>query len=327
MNRRMYRFVASALAVGLLGLTGCSSAGEGTAETSTSEENVELSVGITPIANAASLYVALDQGIFEDEGLTVTPEVIQNASTAVPSLLNDELQVALMTSVPAVTAASKGVPIEIVSGNDRYPEDPSGDTTALVAASGSGVETAGDLGGKTVAVVGLKSAPELALRIVLRDSGVDPDDVEVVEIAYPDMVSALQSGRVDAAFVVDPFLNAAEAAGLPVIGHPFTEGLGGRTALVWMASKQFAQENQDAIEHFARAMQRAGEYSNDHPEDVLDQLSEFTSLSDEAIKGSVAPTYDTEISDEDVESYAQLLVGEGFIKEEFDTSGLLAPRR
>lgn len=153
---------------------------------------MKLSVDITPIANAASLYVAIDQGFFEDEGLTVTPEVIQNASTAVPSLLNDELQVALMTSVPAVTAASKGVPIEIVSGNDRYPEDPSGDTTALVAASGSGVETAGDLGGKTVAVVGLKSAPELALRIVLRDSGVDPDDVEVVEIAYPDMSGGMQ---------------------------------------------------------------------------------------------------------------------------------------
>lgn len=309
----------------MLTFAGCASGGAAPAgePPASGDQTTALAVGITPIANAAHLYVALEQGFFEDEGLEVTPSIIQTASTAIPSLLNDELQVALMTSVPVVTAASKQLPIRVISGSDLYPEDGATDTTALVAAAGSGVSTVADLDGKTVAVVGLKSAPELALRVVLEDAGVDSGDVEVVEIAYPDMVAALESKRVDAAFIVDPFLSAAKSAGLPVISQPFTDGIGGMSALQWVVSDAVVQANPDTAEKFASAMEKAGEYANGHPEAVRAVLPEFTSLSPEAIENSILPVYDASLTVEDVQRFIDLMVREGFIDEGYDPSGLL----
>ncbi len=313
------------LAAAMIVLSGCTGeGGAGAGSSAQSDDQVtELTVGITPIANAANLYIAIDQGYFDDEGLVVTPSVIQTAATAIPSLLNDELQLALMTSVPVITAASKGLPVVVASGNDRYPVDGVGDTTALIAAPDSGVSSVEGLADKTVAVVGLKSAPELALRVVLEEAGVDPADVEIVEIAYPDMVSALQSDRVDAAFVVDPFLSEAEAAGLVPISQPFTEGLGGMTALTWVAGEQFANANPETITKFTTAIQRAAEYANENPEAVRAVLPTFTSLSPEAIENSVIPLYDSSLSEADVENYVELMEREGFIEAGYDPSDLL----
>lgn len=322
----MSRFSATLTAIAALSastilLAGCSATGSAPKETAAGA--VTLAVGVTPIANAASVYIAEQQGFFKDEGLNVTATTIQTASTAIPSLLNNQLQMALMTSVPIVTAASKGLPIRVVSGSDRYPHDPKHDTTALVAARGSGVGSVKDLSGKTVAVVGLKSAPELALRVLLKNAGVDPGQVKVVEIAYPDMVPALQSNRVDAAFIVDPFLSKAQAADLPVIGRPFTEGIGGMSALEWVASDAFTKSNPDAVQRFTKAMKRAGEYANEHPEAVREVLPKFTSLSPEAVQNSVIPTYDTKLGVDDLQAFVDLMTKEGFIDDGYDPAKLI----
>src|SRR5699024_7462071 len=123
-----------------------------------------------------------------------------------------------------VTAASQNLPIKVASGSDRYPVDEAQDTTALVVAPDSEVTEVADLEGGTVAVVGLKSAPDLALQVVLDQEDVDEDDVEVVEIPYPDMMPALESDRIDAAFLVDPFLATAREEGFKTVSRPFTDG-------------------------------------------------------------------------------------------------------
>lgn len=315
--------VLAGLAIGALVLGACSSTVEAPASTASSEQVTELNVGVTPIANAAHLFIAVNEGFFAEEGLEVTPTIIQTPTTAIPSLLNNELQVALMTSVPIVTAASKGLPIQVVSGSDRYPLDGATDTTALAVAPGSGIESVGDLAGKTVALVGLKSAPELALRVVLEEAGVDPADVEVVEIAYPDMLPALEANRVDAAFIVDPFLSAAKAAGLTTISQPFTDGIGGMSALLWVGSDAFVGANPETMQKFAAAMKRAGEFANENPDAIRAVLPEFTSLPPEAIEKSILPVYAADVTAADIEAYVQLMTRAGFIEEGYDSTGLV----
>ncbi|PQZ85207.1 ABC transporter substrate-binding protein [Arthrobacter sp. MYb222] len=310
----------SALTAGALLLTGCSGAASSEGAES---QTVPLAVGITPIANAAHVYIAEEQGFFEEEGLDVTPTTIQTAATAIPSLFNDELQIALMASVPTVTAASKGLPIKVVGGSDRYPQDAKNDTTALIASADGGVESLKDLAGKTVAVVGLKSTPELALRVLLKNAGVDPDGVKTVEIGYPDMVPALETNRVDAAFIVDPFLSKAKSAGLELLGHPFTDGIGGMTALQWVASDAFTKEQPETIQKFTRAMDRAGKYANDNPEAIREALPKFTALTPELVKSSVLPVYDSALQTDDIQAFVELMTEEGFIDDGYNPEDLI----
>ena len=313
----------AAAAAALLALTGCSAGTSPSTPDAGADDVIAINVGITPIINAANVYVGMEEGIFERHGLDVTPVVVQNTSTAIPSLINGELQVALINAVAAVTAGSKGLPIQIVSGSDRYPTEPAEDTTAIVVKPDSGISDVTDLAGTTIAIVGLKSGPELATRVLLDEAGVDLASVNFVELAYPDMVAAVEAGRVDAAFIVDPFLSNAKAAGLEVVAQPFTEGIGGMNAMTWVASESYIGANAEAIERFTAAIQEAADFSNDNPESVRAVLPEFTTLSEASIENAVLGRYDSSLSVEDLEAWSAILVKYGFIEEEFDTSGLI----
>ena len=98
--------VTSAM-LALAGCAGAAPAAEPSASAADDQSVIQLNVGITPIINAADVYVGIEQGIFEEHGLDVNPVIVQNTSTAIPSLLNGELQVALINSVAAVTAGSR----------------------------------------------------------------------------------------------------------------------------------------------------------------------------------------------------------------------------
>lgn len=317
----------AALAATALLLTACSSTA---APSSTQEdagtagsEQVALNVGITPIVNAASVYVGIENGQFEAHNLTVTPSIVQNTSTAIPSLMNGELDIALINSVALVTAGAKGLPIQVISGSDRYPEDPSVDSTALVVDPASGITELAHLEGKTVAVVGLKSGPELATRVVLEQAGVSPDAVDFVELAYPDMVAAVQANRVDAAFIVDPFLSKAKAEGLTFISQPFYEGLGGMSAMAWVTSAEFAAANPEVIEQFNAAIQETSEFANENPDAVRAILPEFTALTPEAVDTAVLSHYDSALAGEDLAAWSELLAEHEFVTAGYDASELL----
>lgn len=318
---RMFRLGALTVAAALT-LTACAS-GEGD-PASGDTELASVAVGMTPIANAAPVYLAIQEGFFEEEGLEVTPTTIQAAAAAIPSLINDELQFALVSAVPTITAASKGLPVRVVTANDHYnPDAAATDAAALVASAGSGITEMSDLAGATVAVVGLKSAPELATRVALEGAGVDPSSVEFVEISYPDMVPALQSDRVDAAVVVDPFLSQVKEAGLSVVGQPFLDGLAGEVGTTWIASDSFVSQNPEEAAAFVRAIGKAIKYAADNPDAVREIMGTYTETSPEVLAETLLPVFDSAIASEDLQYYADIMVAQGFIAESYDASELL----
>ncbi|WP_460772982.1 ABC transporter substrate-binding protein [Microbacterium sp. GXF7504] len=328
-NTKTALAAGAALALTLL-VTGCgaeATPSAATTDAAEAQEVLEITVGVTPIANAATVYLANELGYFEEEGLEVTPTLIQAAAAAIPSLLNDELQFALISPVPTLTAVSKGLDLTIAAVNDRYGSgDDYVDAAALVTAPGSGIAEVSDLAGKTVAVVGLKSAPELATRLALEEAGVDADSVEFVEIAIPDMTSALESDRVDAAVITDPFLSQAKAAGMTVLSQPFVEGMGGQVGTTWVTSGAFAAQHPDAVEGFADAIAKAVEYAIENPDAVREIMGEFTQLSDEARAASLLPFYSSEVAPADLQWIADAMHEQGFIAEAFDAGGVLWQR-
>jgi NitT/TauT family transport system substrate-binding protein len=280
-------------------------------------------VGVTPILNAAPLYLGIEQGFFADEGLDVTPQVIQAAATAIPSMLNGELQFALISAVPVITARGQGLPVAAVTGNDVYAATAEEDGAALVVAADSPVQDTGDLAGTTLAVVGLRSAPELATRLALQEAGVDPGSVEFVEVPYPEMASAVAEGRVDGALTVDPFLQQGLAQGLRVAGHPFSEALPDVTGLAWVGVLPYLQDNPDAAEAFARAMARSVEYAAEHPDEVRTSGAEFTQLPPQALAAVTLPAFDADLDADELDQIAGYMVDQGFVEEAPDLSDLV----
>jgi NitT/TauT family transport system substrate-binding protein len=323
MTRKTLTTVA-AMAVGMTALAGCGSGGDASAGGGTNDDGLtSVTVGITPVLNAAPLYLGIEQGFFEQEGLDVKPQVIQAAATAVPSMLNGELQFALVSSVPVITARGQGLPVAAVVGNDVYVDTPDQDGAAILVGASSPIQDTGDLANTKIAVVGLRSAPELATRLALRKAGVDPDSVEFVEVPYPEMLSAVTDGRVDGALIVDPFLQQGLSQGLRAASHPFSEALPGVTGLTWVSVLPYLQDNQDAATAFAKAMTKSVEYAAEHPDEARATGSEFTQLSPEALAAVHLPAYDADLDTKVFGQIADDMTTEGFLDKAPEVDGAI----
>jgi len=85
-------------------------------------------------------------------------------------------------------------------------------TNGFFVLEGSPIKTANDLRGKTVAVNAFGSAVDLVLRVYLKRNNIDPKrDLNMVEVGFPSIGTAIRSGRVDCGCLVLPF-EAAELA-------------------------------------------------------------------------------------------------------------------
>jgi sulfonate transport system substrate-binding protein len=79
---------------------------------------------------------------------------------------------------------------------------------------GSPIHSVEDLRGKRIGVNAYGSAVDLGLRVRLKKSGLDArKDVEIVEIAFPNIGAALREKRIDCGILVIPFMIGETAKG------------------------------------------------------------------------------------------------------------------
>lgn len=320
-RRRWTKVIASTVAAVLL-VTGCG-AGAGSGPAARSDGLIPVTVGVTPLLNAAPLYLGIQHGFFKDAGLAVEPKVIQAAATAIPSLMNGELQYALVSAVPAITAKSQGLPVAAVAGNDVYVSDPKDDGSVLLVAPNSRFQRTADLTGATIAIVGLRSMPELATRLALTKAGVDPASVKFVEIPYPEMLAGVRDGRVDAALFADPFLGQATSQGLRPVTYPYSTALPGVTGLLWIGVQPYLQQNADAAAKFTTAMTRAVEYAAAHPDEARASATGFTTLSPQALAAAHLPAYRSAVDEATFTRIAGAMVQQGFLKSVPSVEGMV----
>ncbi|MBL9032402.1 MAG: ABC transporter substrate-binding protein [Phycisphaerae bacterium] len=106
----------------------------------------------------------------------------------------------------AMKLREEGVPIKIVYLGHR-------DGTALMVHKSSNIYRIEDLKGKTVAVPNRYSNQRLLIFRALRDRGMSIDDINLVEMAPPDMPAALFARAVDAITSGEPFMGQTELDG------------------------------------------------------------------------------------------------------------------
>nr|WP_286207673.1 ABC transporter substrate-binding protein [Hephaestia sp. MAHUQ-44] len=122
------------------------------------------------------------------------------------SLMSGDIQAAYMLAPLVMDLADKDVPVKIVSIGHR-----SG--AVIMVRTDSGYRRFRDLAGKRIAIPSRFAVDYLFLRKLLADENMTPDDVEIVEMAPPDMPAALYVKGIAAYCTGEPFGAAAQKAG------------------------------------------------------------------------------------------------------------------
>jgi NitT/TauT family transport system substrate-binding protein len=129
-------------------------------------------------------------------------------------------------------------------------------TIGVMAREGSNIKTAADIRGKRVGVPGLNGGNHIVMMKWLKNNGVDPKDVTVVEASFPQMGDLLKGGQIDVAIPVEPFIsriqqtNAGYLVAVPTIVDSFLESF-------YIMNRDFIQKNPKAAGDFRESIREA----------------------------------------------------------------------
>jgi len=87
-----------------------------------------------------------------------------------------------------------------------------------------------------------------------------------VELAFPDMPAALQAGRVDAIWVVEPFLSTSRSQHGRLVASNYVDTAPDLTVAVYFTSEQLIKNDPDLVKRFTEAMTESLAYADAHPE-------------------------------------------------------------
>jgi NitT/TauT family transport system substrate-binding protein len=122
------------------------------------------------------------------------------------SLMAGEIQAAYMLAPLVMDLADKGIPVKTVSLGHR-----SG--AVIMVRTDSPYQHFEQLAGKRIAIPSRFAVDFLFLRKMLAQEGMTPDQVQILEMAPPDMPAALYANAVDAYCTGEPFGASAQSAG------------------------------------------------------------------------------------------------------------------
>lgn len=281
------------------------------------EELATVTVGRATTASSVAVVLGMEQGFFEEEGLNIEVENSPTGAGAVAQLQNEEITVALGGLSGPIAAVAQGIGVVFVSGGVADHEvDGEGQYQTLVSPD-SGIETFSDLEGATVAINSVECCWEFWTKEAVEKDGGDPSAVDVTQIPFPDQLTAMREGRVDAVTTLQPFATQLREEGFESLGNTAAiaheDPENGNTN--YFMARSFVEENPETVAAWQTALGRAADYANNNPEETKAAIVEITGQDPDLIDRAPMPFYVSEIDEDTVQREADFLVKYGVLDE------------
>jgi NitT/TauT family transport system substrate-binding protein len=140
------------------------------------------------------------------DGNLFIPKMFQGFPEIKEALISNRMQAGFVVAPLAIALRSQGVPIKIVYLGHRY-------GSAVVVQKDGPIRSVKDFVGKTIAIPSRFSDERLIVLKALKENGLKPSDVKLVEMAPPDVAGALAAKAIDAFSMGEPYPSQAEMGG------------------------------------------------------------------------------------------------------------------
>jgi NitT/TauT family transport system substrate-binding protein len=323
------RRTVAALAVAVAALMGIAACGGGDSGggggDSASNKPTTLKVGVIPIADVAPLYVGMKRGFFKQENLTIQPQLAEGGATITAQTVSGDLQVGFSNVTSLAIASSKKLPVQIVASGVQGAKDDSGAWDAVLSKKGSPIKDLKALEGKTVSVNNLNNVGPLTINNAMEKAGADYKKIKYVEVPFPDANAALDTGRIDAAFVVEPFVSQGTAQGANEVTHSFEETAPNYAVATYFVTKEYAAKNKDVLDRFVRAINKSLDYAQTHPDEVRQIVPTYTKIPKDVAAKMKLPQWSSDVNQPSIQQTVDLAQKYGFIKDKPDLGELIRP--
>jgi ABC-type nitrate/sulfonate/bicarbonate transport system substrate-binding protein len=211
-----------------------------------------------PQTPAGALAVVADKAeLWAKNGLKVESISFAAAINARDAIISGRLDVGIAGLTNFLAGASEAGIVSLGVAVDQCA------SAAILVKPGSPIRNLADLKGKRIASQTGTITQSVLVNRLLPGAKLMASDVQLVNLRFQDMVSALSARSVDAAAAVDPFLSSAEQSGTGTVVTDFCRA--GPVPLIFAASTNFAK-NTDLVRKFIKTWQQAGKLFQSDPE-------------------------------------------------------------
>ena len=272
-SRVLSGVLAGTLALSLSACGSSSSSADSSAADGASDSGTtHLRLIYSPSLCAAPMYIAIENGYFEDEGLDVE-QVTVDAAHVSEAIGADQVDVGMGLIGKLLQPLENGLPIKFTTGLHTG-------CTKLLVPGDSGIKSIADLKGKKIGVPGLADAATVVSKRSLSAAGIGVTDqnmeVEFSVYSRNDLAQALQNGAVDAIALGDPAASIAEEQyGLTALIDTATDPeYKDEYCCAAFVTSKLAEENPKAAAAFTRAVQKASQWVQENPDETAKIITE-----------------------------------------------------
>ena len=306
---RKMRILVLLLVAGILGVviftTGC-----------VQEQQSDVGMAVEFNDHAACAYVAKEKGWYKDEGINFTAyESYATGMRLASALARGDIQVAYICLSPAILAYSRGVPIKIVAGTHKY-------GYGLVVSPC--ITNVSDLEGKTIGCVREGAPADLLLNRLIAEYNLK--DVKIRRMNPLKQVVALETGRIDAAFLPEHHATVAESKGFRMLikSQDLWRDMQGSVIVV---KTDLIENDPETVRKLVRVTQKATDWVNENPDRTSLILANVLDTKTEVINKSMSRlNYTTDIDAESVQETIDYMAKLGYIEEGLKAEDILDTR-
>ena len=301
-----------------LGMLGAGLAAAATSSMARAATAIRLAT--LPIDGTALAYYASDLGYFQDAGLDVTIQNIPNGNAITSAVLAGSLDVGWSNIISLAAAFQRSLPVTIIGAGGMAVTGSL--ATQLMVRKDSPLKTATDLDGKIIGVTGLADVPQFAPELWVDKNGGKASTLKFVEIPMPQLPAALESGRVDAAWLAEPFIHAAEpfartfATCFDVVAPRWMLG-------AWFTTTPYANANKTTVDAFRSVMTKTATWANANQDQSAVILAKYSHLDPSVVKAMHRITYATSVEPALVQPSIDLAAKYSAIKATFPAQDLI----
>jgi len=293
-----------------------------------------IKLGTLNLSSFATLFIGMDKGFFEAEGIKVEPVFFKAAQPVAVATATGDIDVgAAGMTAGFYNSIAQGMRIALVAGRGR--EWPGFKLTALLVNTEqwkAGTRNLEDLKGKRVGITQFGSTFHYMLGNILEQKGMSLSDVKIVPLgSVGSMRDILITQQIEAAFMVQPFVIPLEreqkANVLLWVGDHIRYQLGG----IVYGEKML--KNRPAAISFMRGYIRSCRYYYDHAlmkkdqkayQEILNLISKYSGEKPEEIASSLPfNVQNGELDVEEIQHQLDWWHGHGLITKKLSGSEVL----
>lgn len=284
MKKKISFFLALTLSLILVfsQMTGCQSKNDSSGQTPITLNEVAHSIFYAP------MYVAIEEGYFQEEGIDLTLVNGAGADNVMTALISGEADIGFMGSEASIYVYAQGQEDYMVN----FAQLTQRAGNFLVAREAADSFNWADLKGKSVLGGRAGGMPQMVFEYILKKNGIDPSEIQIDQsVAFGNTAAAfIGSDTYDYTVEFEPFATGLEQEGEGYVVASLGEASGYVPYTAYCVRKSYLEANPEVIQHFTNAIQRGLDYVNSHSAEEIAQViqPQFAETDKEALVAIVS---------------------------------------